>query len=108
MYGGVDSQIQFPSTPDEWASDVWFKYTVRTDPQLPWLPSHVKRRIHDFETVVRSRWPTVQDMRLPSWGRIMLQSLSSWRYALEIYDYPLELKWAHKAFRLRQPRYESL
>jgi len=108
MYGAVDNQITFPSTPDEWASDVWFKYTVRTDPQLPWLPRHVKRRIHDFETVIRSRWPTVQDRRLPSWGRLMLQSLSSWRYALEIYDYPLELKWAQKAFRLRQPRYESL
>jgi hypothetical protein len=23
-------------------------------------------------------------------------------------DYPLELKWAQKAFRLRQPRFESL
>lgn len=108
MYGGVDAQIKFPTTPDEWASDLWFKYTIRTDPQLPWLPERIKRRIHDFETVVRSRWPTVQDMRLPSWGRVMLQSMSSWRYALEIYDYPVELKWMQKAFRLRQPRFESL
>jgi radical SAM superfamily enzyme YgiQ (UPF0313 family) len=108
MYGGVDNQVRFPSTPDEWASEVWFKYTIRTDPQLPWLPRHVKRRIHDFETVMRSRWPTVQDLRLPIWGRYLLRSLSGWRYTLGIYDYPFELRWAQKAVRLRQPRFESL
>jgi len=42
---------------------------------------------------MRSRWPTVQDMRLPGWGRVLLQSLSSWRYALGVYDYPKELEW---------------
>ena len=57
---------------------------------------------------MRSRWPTVQDMRLPGWGRVLLQSLSSWRYALGVYDYPKELEWAQKMVRLRQPRYESL
>jgi hypothetical protein len=108
MYGDVDGQIKFPTTPEEWASDRWIKYTIRTDPRLPWLPQHVQRRIHDFETVVRSRWPTVQDMRLPPWGRVVLKSLSSWRYALGIYDHPVELKWVQKAVRLRQPRFESL
>ena len=82
--------------------------SIRTDPQLPWLPRRVKRRIDDFETVMRSRWPTVQDMRLPGWGRVLLQSLSSWRYALGVYGYPIELEWTQKMIKLRQPRYESL
>jgi anaerobic magnesium-protoporphyrin IX monomethyl ester cyclase len=108
MYGKVDGKVQFPTTPEEWATDRWYNFTVRTDPQLPWLPRPLKRHIDDFETVMRSRWPTVQDMRLPGWGKVLLQSLSSWRYALGVYDYPKELEWAQKMVRLRQPRYESL
>ena len=105
-YGGVD--IPFPSTPDEWITDRWYPYLIRTDPNLSWLPPHVRRRIRDFETVINSRWPTTQDLRLSGWGRTLLKSLSSWRYALGAYDFPAELRLAQKLVRLRQPRLESL
>jgi len=103
-----DVEVQFPSTPDEWITDRWFPFLIRTDPQLPCLPVHVKRRIRDFETVMNSRWPTTQDMRLPGWGRTLLKSLSSWRYATGAYNFPGELRLAQKLVRLRQPRLESL
>jgi radical SAM superfamily enzyme YgiQ (UPF0313 family) len=105
-YGGVD--VAFPRTPDEWISPEWYKLLIRTDPDLPWLPAPVRRRIRDFETVMNSRWPTTQDLRLPPWGRAMLQSLSCWRYALGAYAFPAELRMAQKLVRLRQPRLESL
>ena len=105
-YGDVD--IEFPRTPDEWITPRWYPYLIRTDPQLPWLPGKVKRRIRDFETVMNARWPTTQDMRLPDWGRALLKSLGSWRYALGAYDFPAELRLAQKLVRLRQPRLESL
>jgi radical SAM superfamily enzyme YgiQ (UPF0313 family) len=108
MYGSVDAAIQFPSTPDEWASPRWFNFTIRQDPRLPWLPRSVKRRIDNFELVINSRWPTVQDIHLPQWSRVMLKSLSSWRYALGIYAAPFELAWAQKLVALRKPRWESL
>ncbi len=108
MYGDVEGKIQFPQTPDEWASERWFNFTIRQDPHLPWLPGRIKRRIDNFELVINSRWPTVQDIRLPKWGRVLLQSLSSWRYATGFYDFPLELAWAEKFVSLRKPRWESL
>ena len=108
MYGSVDEAIRFPDTPDEWASERWFNFTIRQDPRLPWLPRRVKRRIDHFELVINSRWPTVQDIHLPRWSRVLLQSLSSWRYALGIYAAPFELEWAQKLVALRKPRWESL
>ena len=105
-YGGVE--IAFPKTPDEWITPRWYPYLIRTDPDLPWLPPHVKRRIRNFETVMSSRWPTTQDMRLPAWGRTLLKSLSSWRYLMGAYDFPAELRLAQRLVRLRQPRLESL
>lgn len=108
MYGQIEGKIDFPHTPEEWASERWYNFTIRHDPRLPWLPRRVKRQIDNFELVINSRWPTIQDIRLPGWGRAMLRSLSLWRYAFGIYSWPLELQWAQKFVELRKPRWESL
>jgi hypothetical protein len=55
-----------------------------------------------------ARWPTVQDWRLPRWGRWLLKGLGSWRYAFEAFDNPVELRWAQRLLKLREPRIESL
>jgi len=108
MYGQVEDQVQFPTTADEWATDHWQRYATQKDPKTPWMKSRTKRRIDNFELVVSSRWPTAQDIRLPRWGRIALQALSAWRYRLEVYTAPLELKWAQRVIDLRKPKVESL
>ena len=108
MYGNIDGQISFPTTPDEWASPRWMDFTVRVNPNTPWLKPKTKRLIDDFETVVSSRWPTVQDIRAPRWSRAMLKSLSAWRYSAQVYARPVELKWAHDFIELRKPKQESL
>ena len=108
MYGAVEGQIAFPGTPEEWASERWLNFTIRQDPRLPWLPQGIKQRIDNFEIVINSRWPTIQDIHLPQWGRVLLRSLSAWRYALGVYKFPFELAWAQKFVALRKPRWESI
>jgi radical SAM superfamily enzyme YgiQ (UPF0313 family) len=108
MYGDVDEQVEFPTTPEEWASERWLNFTLRIDPATPWLHKATKNLIDNFELVVASRWPTVQDIRLPAWSRRLLQLLSSWRYALRVYTRPYELKWAQQWIELRKPKMESL
>lgn len=108
MYGHVEGKIQFPRTPEEWATERWYNFTTRHDPNVAWLPRSIKRRIDNFELVVNSRWPTIQDIQLPGWGRAMLQCLSSWRYMLGFYEFPVELQWAQRFVSLRKPRLESL
>ncbi len=108
MYGGIDQKIQLPRSPEEWASERWYNFTIRHDPRLPWLPRRVKNRIDNFELVISSRWPTVQDIQLPGWGRAALKALSSWRYLTGFYDCPVELQWAQRLIALRKPRLESL
>ncbi len=108
MYGGVEDQVQFPTTPDEWATDRWQRFATQKDPQTPWLRPATKNLIDNFELVVSSRWPTIQDIRLPNWGRIALKALSSWRYRLGVYAAPFELKWMQQMIELRKPKAESL
>ena len=108
MYGKIEGKIEFPRTPEEWATERWYNFTTRHDPNLPWLPRRVKNRIDNFEMVISSRWPTAQDIHMPRWGRAALKTLSSWRYALGCYACPFELLWAQRIIQLRKPRLESL
>lgn len=108
MYGDVDGKISFPDTPGEWASKKWMDFTLRIDTSAPWMKRKTKRRIDNFETVIGSRWPTVQDIRAPRWSRALLKVLSAWRYALRIYGFPIELQWANQLIQLRKPKRESL
>jgi anaerobic magnesium-protoporphyrin IX monomethyl ester cyclase len=107
MYGDVDELIQFPASPDEWGTERWLNFTLRVDPATPWLKPATKRLIGNFELVVASRWPTIQDTRLPVWSRWLLKALSSWRYRLEFYAFPKELGWAQRFINLRRPKMES-
>lgn len=107
MYGDVDELIQFPASPDEWGTERWLNFTLRVDPATPWLKPATKRLIGNFELVVASRWPTIQDTRLPAWSRWLLKALSSWRYRLEFYAFPKELGWAQRFINLRRPKMES-
>jgi hypothetical protein len=72
------------------------------------LKTKTKKLIDNFETVVASRWPTVQDIRAPQWSRALLKMLSWWRYALRVYRFPVELQWANEFINLRKPKRESL
>jgi anaerobic magnesium-protoporphyrin IX monomethyl ester cyclase len=108
MYGNIDGQIAFPTSPEEWATKQWMDFTLRIDPNTPWLKRKTKKLIDNFEIVVSSRWPTVQDIRAPRWSRAILKTLSSWRYALRLYSFPQELRWAHQWINLRKPKQESL
>jgi anaerobic magnesium-protoporphyrin IX monomethyl ester cyclase len=108
MYGNVEDQVRLPDTPDEWATERWQRFATQKDPKTPWLRPSTKQLIDNFELVVSSRWPTVQDIRLPKWGRMTLQALSAWRYKLGVYSAPFELKWTQRMIDLRRPKAESL
>ena len=108
MYGGLNGNYEFPATPEEWATERWQKFIIRKDPETPWFGPATRRLMQNFELVLSSRWPTVQDARLPAWGRRLLKTMSDWRYQLGVYTYPVELEWAQRFIGLRKPKEESL
>ena len=77
-------------------------FTLRIDTNAPWLKRKTKKLIDNFEIVVGSRWPTVQDIRAPHWSRRLLQTLSAWRYALRIYRFPIRAALGQSVHRSAQ------
>jgi radical SAM superfamily enzyme YgiQ (UPF0313 family) len=98
--------VVFPRTPEEWMQPQWVNYACHAD--APWLTDKLRRRIHDFVTVLRCRYPTVQDLRSPPWAKRSLSALARWRYRHGRYDRPWELNLAKKLIRLRIPQVSGL
>lgn len=95
--------FRFPGTLDEWASPEWAKFSMRRDPGTPWFKDTVRSRVRNFEAVINAYYPTVTDLRLQGRWRTALQTLSGWRYRLEYYDWPYELKALQRLIHYRRP-----
>jgi hypothetical protein len=98
--------LRFPSTPDEWTLPEWQDYSCHAD--APWISDRLRRRIRDFATVLKCRFPTIQDVRTPRWAKTALKAGAAWRYRLRRYDRPWELDLATRAIRLADPQRTSL
>ncbi len=95
--------FRFPNTLEEWASPEWAKFSMRRDPSTPWFKDTTRRRVRNFESVINAYYPTVTDIRLQGQWRTALQTLSGWRYKLEYYDWPYELKALQRLIHYRRP-----
>jgi radical SAM superfamily enzyme YgiQ (UPF0313 family) len=98
--------VSFPRTPEEWTERRWVDYACHAD--APWVTPRLRQRIRDFVTVLRCRFPTVQDTRAPRWAKQVLRGMASWRYSLQRYDRPWELDVSQRLVRLLDPRATSL
>jgi hypothetical protein len=98
--------VAFPTTVEEWTQPQWVAYACHAD--APWLDDKVRRRIHDFVTVLRCRFPTVQDLRAPPWAKRGMSAMATWRYRFRRYDRPWELALANRVVRLRMPQVSGL
>jgi radical SAM superfamily enzyme YgiQ (UPF0313 family) len=98
--------VLFPRTPEEWTERRWVDYACHAD--APWLSDRLRRRIRDFVTVLRCRFPTVQDTASPRWAKHTLRALAGWRYRLRRYDRPWELEASQNLIGLLDPRVSSI
>jgi anaerobic magnesium-protoporphyrin IX monomethyl ester cyclase len=98
--------IQFPRSAEEWTEQRWVDYACHAD--APWIDARLRQHIRDFVTVLRCRFPTVQDTRAPGWAKAGLTAMASWRYAMRRYDRPWELVASQRLVNLLDPRVSSV
>jgi radical SAM superfamily enzyme YgiQ (UPF0313 family) len=104
MYDTAKSQgFALPETLDDWLSPAWSGYEGRRNPHTPWITEGLVRRVYDFETVLHARYPTASDLHLAPWQRRALRALSSARYRLGWYRFPVELRLIQRAWAYRRP-----
>lgn len=95
--------FSFPRTMDEWASNEWAEKSMRRNPGTPWSVDPIRNKVRNFETVIHAFYPTVTDLRLHGAMKNLLRVMSGWRYRLEFYSAPYELKVLQKLIHYRRP-----
>ena len=104
----LEAGFSFPVTLEEWLNPVWENFDLRKNPLTPWLTPTMVDKVKNFETVINARFPTQTDAKLSNFQRKMMRSIASWRYHLDIYKFPYELKALQKYWlRYRQPEIEG-
>ena len=98
-YGNVDPLSGTPTDLDDWVTPEWVGWMTHADPNLPWLDRKLKARVEDFELVLRSRFPSVNDRQTRPLGKAMGQVLAMPRWAREHYADPALLRQVRRLAR---------
>jgi radical SAM superfamily enzyme YgiQ (UPF0313 family) len=98
--------VVFPTTAEQWTERRWVDYSCHAD--APWMSARLRQRIRDFNTVLGCRFPTVQDVRAPTYARRALRLMSAWRYRFKRYDRPWELDLTRQWVTMHDPKSASL
>lgn len=102
-----EAGFRFPEKLEDWISPRWENFDLRKNPLTPWLTSEMIDKIRDFETVLNGYFPTISDIRLNAVKRSVIRRLAAFRYKMNIYKYPYEIKFLHKIWRYRQPEIQG-
>ncbi len=100
--------FKFPEHLEDWLDPAWEKFDLRKNPLTPWLTPKAVDRIRDFETVLNGYYPTVSDVKLSTFQRNTMRTLSTLRYRSGIHRWPYELKAMQKLWKYRQPEIEGM
>lgn len=95
--------FRFPESLEEWISPAWQDFAQRRNNHVPWLKDPLRREVRDFERVLNAYYPTTTDRRLRGAWRWALKAVSAWRYHLQAYRYPLELRALHRLIAYQRP-----
>jgi len=98
-YGGVDPLSGTPDRLEDWTSPEWVDWMTHINPQTPWLSPAARNRVEDFETVLKSRFPSVHDKRTKVWGKTAGRIAARSRWDRAHYDNPRLLRAIQRAAR---------
>ena len=91
-YGNVDPLTGVPDDLEVWIEPEWVAWMTHEDPVVPWMNRRLKARVEDFETVLKSRFPSVHDLKTQAWGKALAQVLARRRWDRGDYSDPQLLR----------------
>jgi radical SAM superfamily enzyme YgiQ (UPF0313 family) len=109
LYAQVQTEgFEYPRTLEEWLQPRWQDFDLHREFITPWLTPAMIRRIHEFETVLHSHYPTISDYKITPFQRKFMKRLSKFRYRRNFLSHPWELKILQRYWlRYRRPEKEG-
>lgn len=91
-YGDVDALAGTPTALEEWIRPEWVKWMTHEDPDVPWMTPRLKAKVENFEVVLKSRFPSLNDRRTHRWGKGLARILARRRWRTGNYENPRLLR----------------
>jgi anaerobic magnesium-protoporphyrin IX monomethyl ester cyclase len=99
-YGDIDALDGTPATLEEWIEPEWVAWMTHENPRTPWLAPALKKRVDDFELILKSRFPSLQDRSTRAWGKALCRVLAHRRWAAADYSDPRLLRRVRELARI--------
>jgi hypothetical protein len=107
-HAAVASGFRFPESLEQWVSAEWSDFAQRRGAQVPWASGRLRNRVTDFQRVLNAYYPTNAGVRIlgtpTCW---ILRTFSSWRYRLEVYSHPVELRLLQRLTHYQRPETDA-
>ena len=104
----IAAGFNFPTKLEDWLEPAWENFDLRKNPLTPWLTPQMVDKVKNFETVINAQFPTSTDAKLTQLQKKVIKLASGWRYKLNFFHYPYELKALQKYWlKYRQPEIEG-
>jgi hypothetical protein len=91
-YGDVDALEGTPDTLEEWITPDWVAWMTHEHPRTPWLDPRLIERVHNFELILKSCFPSVHDRRTRGWGKVLGRIVATPRWRRSDYRDPRLLR----------------
>jgi hypothetical protein len=91
-YGDVDALEGTPDTLEEWITPDWVAWMTHEHPRTPWLDPKLIERVHNFELILKSCFPSVHDRRTRGWGKALSRIVAAPRWRRGDYGNPRLLR----------------
>ena len=100
-YGDVDPLSGTPATLEEWTEPQWVGWMTHEDPHVPWMHESLRAQVEDFQTVLKSRFPSVHDRTTRPWGKTLGKALARRRWSNGDFANPALLRRIRSLAQLR-------
>ncbi|MBV9570704.1 MAG: cobalamin-dependent protein [Alphaproteobacteria bacterium] len=99
--------FEYPQDIETWTHARWEQFAQHLSSDLPWMNDRIRKKIGNFQKVLHAAYPTITDTRLSNGGRFALRSLAAWRYAMQFYNFPIELRLINRLFPYQRPEIQG-
>ncbi len=80
-YGGVNPLDGTPEALEDWTAPEWVDFMTHEKPDVPWMTEALRAKVLDFELILKSRFPSLHDLKTRPWGKVLAQRLARRRWA---------------------------
>lgn len=87
-YGGVDPLEGTPEALEDWATPEWVDWMTHEKPDVPWMTPRLRAKVENFELVLKSRFPSLHDVKTREWGKRLAARLARRRWEAGDFDDP--------------------